>query len=59
MRKHFFDFEDGDFAQSISDNMAIKSNGDLLMRMGENVAMDMDSGDIHFISAWHNDKDDD
>lgn len=34
MGKHFFDFEDGDFAHSISDNMAIDSDGDLLMRMG-------------------------
>ena len=32
MGKHFFDFEDGDFAHSISDNMAIDSDGDLLMR---------------------------
>lgn len=44
MGKHFFDFEDGDFANSISDNMAIDSDGDLLMRMGDNMAMDMDSG---------------
>ena len=33
MGKHFFDSEDGDFAYSISDNMAIDSDGDLLMRM--------------------------
>ena len=26
MGKHFFDFEDGDFAHSISDNMAIDSD---------------------------------
>lgn len=37
MGKHFFDFEDGDFAYSISDNMAIDSDGDLLMRMGDNM----------------------
>ena len=29
MGKHFFDFEDGDFAFSISDNMAMDSDGDL------------------------------
>ena len=33
MGKHFFDFEDGDFAHSTSDNMA----------------MDMEKGDLHFI----------
>ena len=45
MGKHFFDYEDGDFAHTISDNMAIDSDGNLLMRMGDNMAMDMDSGD--------------
>ena len=43
MGKHFFDFEDGDFAFSISDNMA----------------MDMDTSDIHMISSWPNDDDED
>lgn len=51
MSKHFFDYDDGDFAFSISDNMAIDSDGDLLMRMSDNMAMDLDSGDIHFISS--------
>ena len=46
MSKHFFDFEDGDFAHSISENMAIDSDGDLLMRMGDNMAMDMWNGII-------------
>ena len=59
MSKHFFDFEDGDFAHSISENMAIDSDGDLLMRMGDNMEMDMDSGELHIISVWSNDEDDD
>lgn len=59
MGKHFFDFEDGDFAFSISDNMAMDSDGDLMMRMGNNMAMDMDTGDIHMISYWPNDDDED
>ena len=58
MGKHFFDFEDGDFAHSISDNMAIDSDGDLLMRMGDNMAMDMETGDLHFISGWSDNKED-
>ena len=45
MSKHFFDYDDGDFAHTVSDNMAIDSDGDLLMRMGDNMAMDMDSGE--------------
>ena len=57
MSKHFFDFEDGDFAHSISENMAIDSDGDLLMRTGDNMAMDLDSGELHIISGWFNDED--
>jgi hypothetical protein len=39
--------------------MAIDSDGDLLMRMGDNMAMDMDSGELHIISGWPNEDDDD
>ena len=59
MGKHFFDFEDGDFAFSISDNMAMDSVGDLMMRMGINISMDMDTCDILMISSWPNDDDED
>lgn len=59
MEKHFFDYDDGDFAHTISDHMAIDSDGDLLMRMGDNMAMDMDSGELHIISGWLDDEDDD
>lgn len=59
MGKHFFDYEDGNFAHSISDKIAIDSDGDLLIRMGDNIAMDMDSGELHIISGWSNDEDDD
>ena len=57
MGKHFFDYENGDFAHSISDNIAIDSDGDFLMRMGDNMAMDMDSGELRIISSWSNDED--
>lgn len=36
--------------------MAINTDGDLLMRMGDNMAMDMDSGELHFISGWSDDE---
>ena len=57
MSKHFFDYDDGDFAYTVSDSMAIDSNGDMMMRMGNNMAMDMDSGEFHFISSWSDDDD--
>ena len=55
MSKHFFDYDDGDFAMSISDSMAMDSEGNLMMRMGDHIAMDMDTGDIHMISSWTDD----
>lgn len=58
MSKKFFDYDDSDFAHAISNNMAIDSNGDMLMRMGDNMAMDMGTGDLHFISGWSDDEDD-
>ena len=57
MSRNFFDYDDGDFAYTISNNMAIDSDGDLLMRMGDNMAMNMVSGDLHFISCWSDDDD--
>lgn len=42
MGRNFFDYDDGDFAHTISDNMA----------------MDMETGDLHFISGWSDDGDD-
>lgn len=58
--KHFFDFEDGDFAFTLSDNMAMDTDGNMMMRMGDNMAMDMDSGELHIISGWkNNDEEDD
>lgn len=57
MGKQFFDYDNGDFAHTISDNMAMDSGGNLLMRMGNNMAMDMDSGELHIISGWSDDED--
>ena len=56
MTKQFFDYDNGNFVNTISGNMAIDSNGDLLMRLGDNMAMDMDTGELHIISGWSNDE---
>ena len=58
MSKNFFDFDDNDFGMSISNNMAVDSEGNFMMRMSDNMAMDMDTGDIHFIFGWSDDEDD-
>lgn len=38
MCNRFFDYDDGDFAMSISDSMAMDSDGNLMMRMGDHMA---------------------
>lgn len=58
MSKRFFDFDDADFGIPISDNIAINSDGDMMMRMSDNMAMDMETGEMHFISGWFDEKDD-
>ena len=59
MSKHFFDYDDGDFAYTVSDNMAIDSDGNMMMRIGDNMAMDIDSGELHIISSWEDGDEDD
>lgn len=58
MSKLILDLEDGDFIFSASGNSGLDSDGNMMMRMSDNMAMDMDSGDIHFTSSWDNDEDD-
>lgn len=43
-----FDYDDGDYIYQTSDNMGIDSDGDLHMRMGDNMSMDMETGELHF-----------
>lgn len=59
MGKRFFDYDDCDYVHSISNNMAIDSDGNMMIRMSDNMAMDMDSGELHFVSSWDNDEEDD
>ena len=54
-----FDLDYGDFIFSTSDNLGFDSDGNMMMRMSDNMAMDMDSGDIHFVSSWDDDEDND
>ena len=49
-----FDYDDGDFIYQTSSSMGIDSDGDLHMRMGDNMSMDMDTGELHFNSGWKN-----
>lgn len=53
--KYFFDFDSENFCYSLTDNMAMDSDGNMLVRMSGNMAMDIDSGDLHIISSWNED----
>ncbi len=53
---NIFDYDDGDFIIKTNENAGMDSNGNLMVRMGDNLAMDMDSGDIHMISGWNDDE---
>ena len=50
-----FDYEDGDFIHILPNGMAMDSDGNLMMKLFDNMAMDMDSGDIHMVSSWTSD----
>lgn len=50
------DLEDGDFIFG-SGNTGFDSDGHMMMRTGDNIAMDMDTGEIHIVSGWDDDND--
>ena len=59
MYNPIFDYEDGGFIYQTSDNMGIDSAGDLHMRMGDSMSLNMDTGELHMTSGWRRDDDDD
>lgn len=58
MYNPIFDYDDGDFIYQTSNNMGVDSDGDLHMRMGDHMSMDMNTGELHFNSGWNDDDDD-
>lgn len=57
MCNSIFDYDDGDFIFPASGDMGIDSDGNLHIRMGDNMSMDMETGEIHLTSDWKNDDD--
>lgn len=57
-----WDMEDGDFCHKVSEDILMDSVGNLMHVMSDNMAMDMDTGELHFISGYSsssNDEDND
>ena len=59
MGKHIFDYSDGDYEITISDNVAMDTDGNLMLRIGDNMAVAMDSGELHITSSWPKGEEDD
>ena len=57
MSRSFLDYDNGDFLVPVSDTIAMASKGDLMMRMSDNTVLDLNSGDLHFISSWEDEDD--
>lgn len=52
MYNPIFDFDDDNFIYQTADNMGIDSGGDFHMRIGDNMSMDINTGELHFNSGW-------
>lgn len=53
----FFDYKDEDFIHILSDSIAMDSDGHMMTRMGDSMALDMDSGELYIVSGWLDDED--
>ena len=52
MGRLVFDYEDADFLHVISGEMAVDTDGNPMIRMGDSLVLGMDTGDLHMISSW-------
>ena len=53
-----FDISDGDLIFG-SDDIGFDSDGHMMHSMGGGLAMDMETGDLHIVSGWDDEEDDD
>lgn len=54
MGNFFYNLFNGKTGYTISGNMAVDEDGDLLMRLSDHTVMDMDTGGIGFLSSAGN-----
>ena len=57
MGRFIFDLDDGDMI-STSGNIGFDEDGDMAMRISDDMAMDMDTGEMHIVSGWDDEDDD-
>ena len=59
MYNPIFNYDNGDFIYQTSENMGIDSDGDIHIRIGDNISMDMETGELHLNSGWEDNFDND
>lgn len=58
MYNPIFNYDDDNFIYQTSDDTGIDSDGDIHMRISDNMSMDIDTGELHSNSGWQNSDDD-
>lgn len=53
MSNPIFGLDDWQPIFPVDDNLGVDLNGSFKMRMGDGLAMDLDSGEIMFTTSWH------
>ena len=59
MSNSIFNYDDSDYIYPISNNTGLDSDGNFYMRIGNNMSINMDTGEMNFTSNWSDDDDDD
>ena len=57
MPKPIWDFEDGDFIMDMGGDMGLDSDGNMMIKIGSDIAMDIETGDLHIVSGWDDEDD--
>ncbi len=57
MGKFFMDLDDGDIGFSFGE-FGVNSKGDPLMRVGDNMITNINTGEVHFVDSWDDESDD-
>ena len=52
-----FDYNNGDFVHKLSDDTGINNDGELITRSGDNMAINLNTGELHIVSGWYDEDD--
>ena len=57
MGKFFMNLDDGDIGFAF-DEFGINSKGEPVMRVGDNMITNMNTGEVHFVDSWPDEQND-